>query len=184
MGFCTQNLVKENISEDISEDIPGDIPEEIIKSDVSEQEPENVPELEAEPAKPGESPVVKEKEVKEEQKPQMDPADFSKTMKLPELKIPKSMKNMEMSSAPKVPDLPKTGFSQSASGEFNLEDSTINCNLNSVALGSHPNTIFILNSPFSAENLLFYLIFYTINSLESISKRLSYKYLLISPKES
>ena len=51
-------------------------------------------------------------------------------------------------------------------------------------LGSHPNTIFILNSPFSAENLLFYLIFYTINSLESISKRLSYKYLLISPKES
>ena len=65
----SQNLVKENISEDISEDIPGDIPEEIIKSDVSEQEPENVPELEAEPAKPGESPVVKEKEVKEEQKP-------------------------------------------------------------------------------------------------------------------
>ena len=121
----SQNLVKENISEDISEDIPGDIPEEIIKSDVSEQEPENVPELEAEPAKPGESPVVKEKEVKEEQKPQMDPADFSKTMKLPELKIPKSMKNMEMSSAPKVPDLPKTGFSQRASGEFNLEDSIL-----------------------------------------------------------
>lgn len=57
-----------------------------------------------------ESPVVKEKEVKEEQKPQMDPADFSKTMKLPELKIPKSMKNMEMSSAPKVPDLPKQVF--------------------------------------------------------------------------
>lgn len=55
----------------------------------------------------------------------MDPADFSKTMKLPELKIPKSMKNMEMSSAPKVPDLPKTGFSQSASGEFNLEDSIL-----------------------------------------------------------
>ena len=121
----SQNLVKENISEDISEDIPGDIPEEIIKSDVSEQGPENVPELEAEPAKPGESPVVKEKEVKEEQKPQMDPADFSKTMKLPELKIPKSMKNMEMSSAPKVPDLPKTGFSQRASGEFNLEDSIL-----------------------------------------------------------
>ena len=65
------------------------------------------------------------KEVKEEQKPQMDPADFSKTMKLPELKIPKSMKNMEMSSAPKVPDLPKTGFSQRASGEFNLEDSIL-----------------------------------------------------------
>ena len=112
----SQNLVKENISEDISEDIPGDIPEEIIKSDVSEQEPENVPELEAEPAKPGESPVVKEKEEKE---------DFGKTMKLPELKIPKSMKNMEMSSAPKVPDLPKTGFSQRASGEFNLEDSIL-----------------------------------------------------------
>lgn len=117
----SQDLVKENISEDI----PGDIPEEIIKSDVSEQEPENVPELEAEPAKPGESPVVKEKEVKEEQKPQMDPADFSKTMKLPELKIPKSMKNMEMSSAPKVPDLSKTDFSQMASGEFNLEDSIL-----------------------------------------------------------
>ena len=117
----SQDLVKENISEDI----PGDIPEEIIKSDVSEQEPENVPELEAEPAKPGESPVVKEEEIKEEQKPQMDPADFSKTMKLPELKIPKSMKNMEMSSAPKVPDLSKTDFSQMASGEFNLEDSIL-----------------------------------------------------------
>ena len=117
----SQDLVKENISEDI----PGDIPEEIIKSDVSEQEPENVPELEAEPAKPGESPVVKEEEIKEEQKPQMDPADFSKTMKLPELKIPKSMKNMEMSSAPKVPELPKTDFSQMASGEFNLEDSIL-----------------------------------------------------------
>ncbi len=113
----SQDLVKENISEDI--------PEEIIKSDVSEQEPENVPELEAEPAKPGESPVVKEEEIKEEQKPQMDPADFSKTMKLPELKIPKSMKNMEMSSAPKVPELPKTDFSQMASGEFNLEDSIL-----------------------------------------------------------
>lgn len=117
----SQDLVKENISEDI----PGDIPEEIIKSDVSEQEPENVPELEAEPAKPGESPVVKEEEIKEEQKPQMDPADFSKTMKLPELKIPKSMKNMEMSSAPKVPELPKTDFSQMSSGEFNLEDSIL-----------------------------------------------------------
>lgn len=113
----SQDLVKENISEDI--------PEEIIKSDVSEQEPENVPELEAEPAKPGESPVVKEEEIKEEQKPQMDPADFSKTMKLPELKIPKSMKNMEMSSAPKVPELPKTDFSQMSSGEFNLEDSIL-----------------------------------------------------------
>ena len=110
----SQNLVKENVSEDI--------PEEIIKSDVTEQEPENVPELEAEPEKPGESPVVKEEEEKKEP---MDPADFSKTMKLPELKIPKSMKNMEMSSAPKVPDLPKTDFSQMASGEFNLEDSIL-----------------------------------------------------------
>ena len=34
------------------------IPEEIIKTDSTEKEPENVPELEAEPAKPGESPVI------------------------------------------------------------------------------------------------------------------------------
>ncbi len=111
----SQNLVKETDSEDI--------PEEIIKSDVTEKEPENVPELEAEPKKPGENPVIQKEEEKKETI--ADPVDFSKTMKLPELKIPESMKNMEMSSAPKVPDITKTDFKRISDGEFNLEDTIL-----------------------------------------------------------
>ena len=57
-----------------------EIPEEIIKSDASQKEPENVPELEAEPEKPGAEPMA--------------------AIKMPELNIPASMKNMELSKPP------------------------------------------------------------------------------------
>ena len=101
-----------------------EIPEEIIKSDADEKEPENVPELEAEPEKPGEAPVAVEKQEKEEQ-----PADFSATIKMPELNIPDSMKNMELSKAPKVEDVADTTLSMKSfdpSGvEFNLEDTIL-----------------------------------------------------------
>lgn len=103
-----------------------EIPEEIIKSVATEQEPENVPELEAEPEKPGEAPVAAsvESEEKEEKA-----ADFSATIKMPELNIPASMKNMELSKAPKVEDVADTKLSMDsfkADGlEFNLEDTIL-----------------------------------------------------------
>ena len=94
-----------------------EIPEEIIKSDASEKEPENVPTLEAEPVRPGESPVIKavQESSETEKSAQEEPEDFSRTMRMPELKIPASMKNMELSTAPKVSEIPKTFLSQ---GEF------------------------------------------------------------------
>ena len=107
-----------------------EIPEEIIKSDASEKEPENVPTLEAEPVRPGESPVIKavQESSETEKSAQEETEDFSRTMRMPELKIPASMKNMELSTAPKVSEIPKTFLSgDSADGvpEFNLEDTIL-----------------------------------------------------------
>ena len=106
-----------------------DIPEEIIKSDASEEEPENVPELEAEPEKPGEAPVAAATETAENSKENEKPLDFSATIKMPELNIPDSMKNMELSKAPKVEDVAETKLSMDSLGsfskEFNLEDTIL-----------------------------------------------------------
>lgn len=104
-----------------------EIPEEIIKSDASEKEPENVPTLEAEPVKPGESPVIKaapEKSEAPKSEQAEEPEDFSKTMRMPELKIPASMKNMELSTAPKVSEILSEETS-AGSKEFNLEDTIL-----------------------------------------------------------
>ena len=63
-----------------------------------------------------------------EKSAQEEPEDFSRTMRMPELKIPASMKNMELSTAPKVSEIPKTFLSgDSADGvpEFNLEDTIL-----------------------------------------------------------
>ena len=48
-------------------------------------------------------------------------------MKLPELKIPDSMKNMEPSSAPKIEDIQKVDFAEmkKSGKEFNLEDTIL-----------------------------------------------------------
>ena len=104
-----------------------EIPEEIIKNDASEKEPENVPTLEAEPVKPGESPVIKSAPEKPELLKNAQPEgqeDFSRTMRMPELKIPASMKNMELSTAPKVSEiLSEDTFA--GSREFNLEDTIL-----------------------------------------------------------
>ena len=112
-------------SEEVTETEEDQIPEEIIKTDSTEKEPENVPELEAEPAKPGESPVInKQPENQKVNENQEEKEDFGKTMKLPELKIPDSMKNMEPSSAPKIEDIQKVDFAEmeKSGKEFNLED--------------------------------------------------------------
>ena len=96
-----------------------EIPEEIIKSDASQKDPENVPELEAEPEKPGEAPVAVS-----EEKP-----DFSATIKMPELNIPASMKNMELSKPPKVEEVTETKLTMDsvdlAGKELNLEDTIL-----------------------------------------------------------
>ena len=93
-------------SEEVTETEEDQIPEEIIKTDSTEKEPENVPELEAD---------------------QEEKEDFGKTMKLPELKIPDSMKNMEPSSAPKIEDIQKVDFAEmkKSGKEFNLEDTIL-----------------------------------------------------------
>ena len=101
-----------------------EIPEEIIKSDAAQQDPEDVPELEAEPEKPGETPVaVSVENLKKEA------VDFGATIKMPELNIPESMKNMELSKAPKVEDVADTTLSMNSFGssdtEFNLEDTIL-----------------------------------------------------------
>lgn len=115
-------------SEEVTETEEDQIPEEIIKTDSTEKEPENVPELEAEPAKPGESPVInKQPESQKVNEDQEEKEYFGKTMKLPELKIPDSMKNMEPSSAPKIEDIQKVDFAEmkKSGKEFNLEDTIL-----------------------------------------------------------
>lgn len=115
-------------SEEVTETEEDQIPEEIIKTDSTEKEPENVPELEAEPAKPGESPVInKQSESQKVNEDQEEKEDFGKTMKLPELKIPDSMKNMEPSSVPKIEDIQKVDFAEmeKSGKEFNLEDTIL-----------------------------------------------------------
>ena len=115
-------------SEEVTETEEDQIPEEIIKTDSTEKEPENVPELEAEPAKPGESPVInKQPESQKVNENQEEKEDFGKTMKLPEWKIPDSMKNMEPSSAPKIEDIQKVDFAEmkKSGKEFNLEDTIL-----------------------------------------------------------
>ena len=121
------NEEKESL-EEVTETEEDQIPEEIIKTDSTEKEPENVPELEAEPAKPGESPVInKQPENQKVNENQEEKEDFGKTMKLPELKIPDSMKNMEPSSAPKIEDIQKVDFAEmeKSGKEFNLEDTIL-----------------------------------------------------------
>ena len=129
--FGGKSLERENFTEESVDMIDGagitkedEIPEEIIKSDVSEKEPENVPELEAEPEKPGEAPVAVPAENNSEKAQEKEnPVDFGATIKMPELNIPDSMKNMELSKAPKVEDV--AGSFASASIEFNLEDTIL-----------------------------------------------------------
>ena len=129
--FGGKSLERENFTEESVDMIDGagitkedEIPEEIIKSDVSEKESENVPELEAEPEKPGEAPVAVPAENNSEKAQEKEnPVDFGATIKMPELNIPDSMKNMELSKAPKVEDV--AGSFASASIDFNLEDTIL-----------------------------------------------------------
>lgn len=86
------------------------IPEELIKTGNSVSEPENVPALE--PEIPGVKP------------------DFSNTIKMPELKIPDSMKKIDIPQAPpiSVPDITQEEIAEEKKNfdfDFNLEDTIL-----------------------------------------------------------
>lgn len=86
------------------------IPEELIKTGNSASEPENVPALE--PETPGVKP------------------DFSNTIKMPELKIPASMKNIDIPQAPSIPtpDITPEEIAEEKKSfdfDFNLEDTIL-----------------------------------------------------------
>lgn len=86
------------------------IPEELIKTGNSVSEPENVPALE--PETPGVKP------------------DFSNTIKMPELKIPDSMKKIDIPQAPSIsaPDITQEEIAEEKKNfdfDFNLEDTIL-----------------------------------------------------------
>lgn len=94
---------------------------EMLKTSSSEEEYEKIPELEEEYEKPKkqeyqEKPVSPAETVKEQ------PVDFSQTIKMPELNIPKSMRNMTPQEAPEVEAKP---FEEKEDFDFNLEDTIL-----------------------------------------------------------
>lgn len=103
---------------------------EMLKTPSSEEEYDKVPELEEEfeKTKKTEEPeetVSEKQEVlqEEEEAPAKEPAfDFSQTIKMPELNIPKSMRNMRPKEAPEVETKP---FEDKADFDFNLEDTIL-----------------------------------------------------------
>lgn len=119
--------------EDLEEDIPEeDIQEEMIKDVSSREQFVNVPDLEPEGMKNRafeESAAAAEPvyEKEEEKKP-----DFSNTMRMPELNIPDSMKNMNVNAAAPVIDSPVPNTISGNPSEiadedfdFNLEDTIL-----------------------------------------------------------
>ena len=91
-------------------EVENSIPEELIKTGNSVSEPENVPALE--PEIPGVKP------------------DFSNTIKMPELKIPDSMKKIDIPQAPSIsaPDITPEEIAEEKKNfdfDFNLEDTIL-----------------------------------------------------------
>lgn len=91
-------------------EVENSIPEELIKTGNSVSEPENVPALE--PETPGVKP------------------DFSNTIKMPELKIPDSMKKIDIPQAPSIsaPDITPEEIAEEKKNfdfDFNLEDTIL-----------------------------------------------------------
>lgn len=124
---------REGKEEDLEENIPEeDIQEEMIKDVSSREEFVNVPDLEPEGMKNRafeESAAAAEPvyEKEEEKKP-----DFSNTMRMPELNIPDSMKNMNVNATAPVIDSPVPNTISGNPSEiadedfdFNLEDTIL-----------------------------------------------------------
>lgn len=91
------------------EENPEEEQKEMLKTPSSEEEYDKVPELEEEFEQPEKeenekiaSPEEKEEESTSEEKPVLD---FSQTMRMPELNIPKSMRNMTPKEAPEIEEI-------------------------------------------------------------------------------
>lgn len=107
-----------------------DVQEEMLRSSSSDQEYDNVPDLEPEGAKPMRTQTA-------DTGVQTEKPDFSATMKMPELKIPESMKNVDLKDALVTPEIPMPSTVSGSFGEteegaddksdfsFNLEDTIL-----------------------------------------------------------
>lgn len=91
------------------EENPEEEQKEMLKTPSSEEEYDKVPELEEEFEQPEKEenekialPEEKEEESASEEKPVLD---FSQTMRMPELNIPKSMRNMTTKEAPEIEEI-------------------------------------------------------------------------------
>ena len=107
-GKKKEDDLEENQTDEAEVENP--IPEELIKTGNSVSEPENVPALE--PEIPGVKP------------------DFSNTIKMPELKIPDSMKKIDIPQAPSIsaPDITQEEIAEEKKNfdfDFNLEDTIL-----------------------------------------------------------
>lgn len=107
-GKKKEDDLEENQTEEA--EVENSIPEELIKTGNSVSEPENAPALE--PETPGVKP------------------DFSNTIKMPELKIPDSMKKIDIPQAPSIsaPDITPEEIAEEKKNfdfDFNLEDTIL-----------------------------------------------------------
>lgn len=96
---------------------------EMLKNPSSEEEYEKVPELEEEFEKAKKTEPAESISAKQEEVSVKEPSfDFSQTIKMPELNIPKSMRNMTPKEAPEVEAKP---FEDKDDFDFNLEDTIL-----------------------------------------------------------
>lgn len=112
--------------------------EEMIKTSSVQEDFGNVPDLEQEGEKAAET-AVEEAPVQEEENQTEEKPDFSSTMKMPELNIPASMKNIDLKDALVTPEIPSPntifGNMEEAAAasekeevkdfDFNLEDTIL-----------------------------------------------------------
>ena len=109
------------------EENPEEEQKEMLKTPSSEEEYDKVPELEEEfeKTKKTEKKTDPEETIseKQEEASAKEPSfDFSQTIKMPELNIPRSMRNMMPKEAPEVEAKP---FEDKADFDFNLEDTIL-----------------------------------------------------------
>lgn len=105
------------------EENPEEEQKEMLKTPSSEEEYDKVPELEEEFEKTKKTEPAETISEKQEEASAKEPSfDFSQTIKMPELNIPRSMRNMMPKEAPEVEAKP---FEDKADFDFNLEDTIL-----------------------------------------------------------
>lgn len=105
------------------EENPEEEQKEMLKTPSSEEEYDKVPELEEEFEKTKKTEPAETVSEKQEEASAKEPSfDFSQTIKMPELNIPRSMRNMTPKEAPEVEAKP---FEDKDDFDFNLEDTIL-----------------------------------------------------------